>query len=320
MRGLQFDKAALAHIALIALLFGLQFALPDYHHLVFARVMVLGAYAVGYNLLFGYTGLLSLGHAMFFAAGLYGAGLTAFHLGWEAPAAFLAGLLFGFGFSLIVGLVALRTTGVSFMIVTLMFAQACYLLTFYFGAYTRGDEGITIPAPLRSFSAFGWTIDLASPSVRYNLGLLLLALAILVTFKLVRAPVGRVFVAVRENEERAKMLGYSTFRYKLAALVVSGTIAAAAGAAYALLFAYAGSTFASIQYSIYPLLWTLMGGVGTVAGPFLGTLLMFYLGDVSSGYTNAHLLVVGVALVLLILFFPRGILGTVRKRWLPWLP
>jgi branched-chain amino acid transport system permease protein len=201
-----------------------------------------------------------------------------------------------------------------------MFAQACYLLTFYLGAYTRGDEGITVPPALREFEAFGLPVNLASPAVRYNLALLLLALAILVTFKLVRAPVGRVFVAIRENEERTKMLGYATFRYKLLALVVSGTIAASAGAAYALLFAYAGSTFASIQYSIYPLLWTLMGGVGTVAGPFLGTLLMFYLGDIASGYTSAHLLVVGIALVLLILFFPRGILGTVRKRWLPWLP
>jgi branched-chain amino acid transport system permease protein len=320
MRRLQPDKAVLAHLALIALLFGLQFALPDYHHLIFARVMVLAAYATGYNLLFGYTGLLSLGHAMFFAAGLYGAGLTAFHFGWEAPAAFVAGVVSGCVFSVLVGLVALRTTGVSFMIVTLMFAQACYLLTFYFGAYTRGDEGITIPTALRSFTALGWTIDLTSPSVRYNLALLLLSFALFITFSLVRAPIGRVFVAIRENEERAKMLGYSSFRYKLAALVISGTIAASAGAAYALLFAYAGSTFASIQYSIYPLLWTLTGGVGTVAGPFLGTLLMFYLGDVSSGYTSAHLLVVGIALVLLILFFPQGILGAIRRRWLPWLP
>ena len=116
------------------------------------------------------------------------------------------------------------------------------------------------------------------------------------------------------------MLGYGAYRYKLLDLVLSGTFAAAAGAAYALLFAYVGSTFASIQYSIFPLLWTLMGGVGTVAGPFLGTLLMFYLGDVSSGYTSAYLLVVGIALVVLILFFPKGVLGTLRDRWLPWLP
>lgn len=320
MRPLHLDRAALFHIALIALLFALQFVLPDYHHLVLARIMVLATFATGYNLLLGYTGLLSLGHAMFFAAGLYGAGLSAFHFGWEAPAAFAAGLLAGLLFSVVVGLVVLRTSGVAFMIVTLMFAQACYLATFYFGSWTRGDEGITLPAALRRFDVFGFPINLASPVVRYNLALFLLAATLFTVFALVRAPVGRVLVAIRENEDRTRMLGYDVFRYKLAALVVSGTIAAAAGAAYALLFAYAGSTFASIQYSIYPLLWALMGGVGTVAGPFLGTLVMFYLGDVASGYTSAHLLVVGIALVLLILFFPQGLLGTVRKRWLPWLP
>jgi branched-chain amino acid transport system permease protein len=190
----------------------------------------------------------------------------------------------------------------------------------HFGDYTRGDEGFTIPARLRSFTAMGLSVDLADAGVRYNLALALLALAIAVTFVLVQAPTGRVLVAIRENEDRTKMLGYSSFRYKLFALVLSGTVSAAAGAAYALLFAYVGASFASIQYSIYPLLWTLMGGAGTVVGPLLGTLLMFYLIDVSSDYMRAYLLVVGIALVLLILFFPRGILGTARQRWLPWLP
>jgi branched-chain amino acid transport system permease protein len=87
-----------------------------------------------------------------------------------------------------------------------------------------------------------------------------------------------------------------------------------------LLFAYVGSTFATIQYSIFPLLWTLLGGAGTVAGPFFGTLAMTFFIDFSSEYTTAYLLVVGVALVLLVLFFPRGLLGTLREKWLPWLP
>ena len=313
-------RAALAHAALILVLLALQFLLPAYHVLTLSRVMVLATFAVGYNLLFGYTGLLSLGHAMFFAAGLYGAGLTAYYLGWVAPVAFLAGIFAGGMFSLAVGAVVLRTAGVAFMIVTLMFAQACHLLTFYLGQWTRGDEGLTIPQATRRFTFLGAAIDLTNPSIRYNLALALLALAIAVTFLIVRAPSGRVLVAIRENEPRTTMLGYDTFRYKLGAFVLSGTIAAAAGAAYALLFGYIGATFASIQYSIYPLLWTLLGGAGTVAGPFLGTLLMFYLVDLSSSYTSAHLLVVGIALVLLVLFFPKGLLGTVRERWVPWLP
>lgn len=314
------EKALALHLGLILLLFAAQFVLPEYHYLSLGRVMVLAAYAVGYNILFGYTGLLSLGHAMFFAAGLYGAGLVSYHLLWPAPAALATGIAAGLVFSLLVGLVALRTTGVAFLIVTLMFSQACYLAALYFSDYTGGDEGFVLPETARSFSALGIRVDLASTAARYNLALALLALSIGIAYTLVRAPLGRVLIAIRENESRTRMLGYDSFRYKLFAVVLSGTLSAAAGAAYALLFAYVGATFASIHYSIYPLLWTLMGGAGTVMGPFVGTLLMFYLVDITSAYTYAYLLIVGLALVLLVLFFPQGLVGSLRQRWLPWLP
>ena len=116
------------------------------------------------------------------------------------------------------------------------------------------------------------------------------------------------------------MLGYNPFRARLAALVLSGLYAGAAGAAYALLFGYAGATFASIQYSILPLLWVLLGGAGTTLGPLVGTALMFYLVDLASGVTDAYLLAVGAALIALVLFAPAGILGTLRRHALPWLP
>ena len=131
---------------------------------------------------------------------------------------------------------------------------------------------------------------------------------------------GRVFVAMRENEERSRLLGYSPFKYKLIALVISGAFAGTAGAFYGVLFGYVGATFVSIQYSILPLLWVLLGSAGTVLGPFVGTLFMFYLVDISSDFTSAHHLVVGVALLLLVLWAPKGILGTIRERWAPWLP
>ncbi len=127
-------------------------------------------------------------------------------------------------------------------------------------------------------------------------------------------------VAMRENEDRSRMLGYNPFTVKLAALVTSGLYAGVSGAAYAILFGYAGASFATIQYSILPMLWVLMGGAGTTLGPLIGTALMFYLVDLAGILTTATLLVVGVALLALILFAPKGILGTIRERWLPWLP
>lgn len=321
-------KAVALHVLVIAVLFGLNFVLPAYHHGVLARVMVLAVYAMGYNLLFGYAGLLSLGHAMFFAAGLYGAGLTMYHLQWGVPAAFASGLLAGALLSLVIGFMALRTKGVAFMIVTMMFAQVAYLLVYYFGTYTRGDEGLVIQQQARALEFGAMRLDLTNPTTRYMTALILFSVVLIVTFAIVRSSFGRVLVAIRENEERTKMLGYDTFANKLMATVASGAISAAAGAAYVILFGYVGSTLASVQYSILPLLWVLLGGAATTLGPLVGTLLMFYLidgsGDVlrtwAPGWNLSHLGIVGVALILLVLFFPKGILGTVRDRWARWLP
>ncbi len=315
----------LLHAGIIALLFALNFLLPDYHHGVLARVMVLAVFAMGYNLLFGYVGLLSLGHAMFFSAGLYGAGLTIVHLGWGVAAGFATGVAAGLVLSLAIGFLALRTTGVAFMIVTMMFAQVVYLMTFYFGTWTRGDEGLVIPQAARRL---GSGLDLTDPATRYMMALILFSVVLVATLAIVRSPFGRVLVAIRENEERARMLGFDAFAGKLSATVISGAICAAAGAAYAVLFGYVGASFASVQYSILPLLWVLLGGAATTLGPLLGTLLMYYLIDWSGdllkayapGWNVSHLGIVGAALVVLILFFPKGVLGTARERWVKWLP
>jgi branched-chain amino acid transport system permease protein len=304
------------HLGLLAVLFAAQFVLPPYHHTSVARIMVLAVFAMGYNLAFGYTGLLSLGHALFFAAGLYAAGLGIAQGGLTPGAGLIAGVVAGGVVAGVAGVLALRTQGVSFMIVTLMFAQAGFLTVLYFGAYTRGDEGFVLQGAQRIVAGF----DLSRPGPRYGAALALFSVALLGCLLVVRSRFGRVMVAMRENEERSRMLGYDPFRVKLAALALSGVYAGAAGAAHALLFGYVGATFASIQYSILPLLYVLLGGAGTVIGPFLGALAMFYLIDLSSSVTTAHLLVVGVALVALVLFAPKGILGTLRDRAARWLP
>lgn len=304
------------HIGVVALLLALNFILPDYHHGNLARVMVLACYAMGYNILFGYTGLLSLGHALFFAAGMYGMSLTVQHLGWSAGPAIIVGLASGLAMSLVVGILSLRTAGVAFMIVTLMFAQAGYLAALYFGEYTRGDEGFVIQKAARQIGG----IDLSDPMNRYLAALVLFAVCLFITLRVVQTGFGRVLVAIRENEERTRMLGYDVHRHKLLAILLSGTMSAAAGAGYGLLFGYAGATFASVQYSIFPLLWVLLGGAGTVLGPFVGTLFMFYLIDLSSDISTAYMLIAGLTLVLLTLFAPQGLVGELRRRTLRWLP
>ncbi len=309
-------KSAALHLAVAALLLAANFVLPDYHHGVLARILVLATFALGYNVLFGYTGLLSLGHALFFAAGLYGAGLPMQHLGLAAGPAFLLGIASGALVAALVGALALRTQGVAFMIVTLMFAQAGYLTILWFGEWTRGDEGFVLASETRRLLGF----DLTDPQTRYLCALALFLAAMTAVLALVRSPAGRVLIAIRENEERARMLGYDVRRYKLAAVVISGALAGAAGAGYGLLFGYVGATFASVQYSILPLLWVLLGGAGTVLGPLLGATFMHYLIDLSSAVTDAYMLIAGAALVILTLFAPAGLLGELRRRAAPWLP
>jgi branched-chain amino acid transport system permease protein len=308
------------HGAVIAVLLALNFLLPAYHHGLMARILVLATFAMGYNLTFGYGGLLSLGHAMFFAAGLYGAGLGIQHLGLGVPAAFLAALACGAALAFLAGLLALRTTGVAFMIVTLMFSQAFHLAILYFSAFTGGDQGLMLRPQQRRVETVLGTLNLTDPNTRYLVALALFTVVLFLMLALVRSGFGRVLVAIRENEERTRMLGYDTFSSRLAALVVSGTVCAAAGAAYGILFGYVGANFASVQYSILPLLWVLLGGAATTLGPLFGTVFMYYVVDIASGYTSAYMLVVGIVLILLVLFFRKGLLGTVRERWLRWLP
>lgn len=296
------------HIGVIAALAALYVALPVYHQSNLARILVLAIYATGYNLLFGYTGLLSLGHALYLAAGVYGAGLAMQFADTSPGVAFAAGVATAALVALVIGALALRTAGVAFMIVTLMFAQAGYLTIIHFNDFTRGDEGFVVNA-------------IANADTRFVIALALYTCCLVAGLFLVHSNIGRVWRALAGSEARVELLGYSPYRYKLGAFVVSGTMAGIAGAAYAILFGYVGATFASIQYSIFAVLYVLVGGAGVLLGPLVGTAIMFYLVDWIGELTSAWLFFVGLALVLLVSVLPRGLLGSLqyryRWRWLP---
>lgn len=308
------------HGAVLLGLFAVQPLLPDYQYMNVARILVLACYAVGYNLLLGYTGLMSLGHAMFFGAGMYAAGLPVYYHGVGALPALALGVAASALLAGVFGLLALRTRGVAFLIVTLMFAQAFHLTLLYFNEYTLGDQGFILSQTLKTLQVAGASLELSDPRVKYNAALAVFAVCLLLQLLLVRSPVGRVLIAIRENEDRTRLLGYNTFLARLLALVLSGAMAGAAGATYALLFSYVGASFATILQSIYPLLWTLLGGAGTTLGPLLGTALMFYLEDYARELTEAYLIVVGAVLLVLVLWAPKGILGSLRERRWKWLP
>ncbi|MEE3122957.1 MAG: branched-chain amino acid ABC transporter permease [SAR324 cluster bacterium] len=314
------QKTALLMAGILFLLFVLQFILPAYHHSTFSKIMVLASYAMGFNILLGYTGLMSLGHAMFFSTGMYTTGICVYHFGLTGIPALGIGVLCTVLVSMVFGLVALRTSGVSFLIVTLMFGQAVFLSILFFDQLTLGQDGFTLTKKLEPLVLGSASVSYTDPTFKYNAAWFLLALCLMITNLLILSPIGRVLIAIRENEERTQMLGYNTYLYKLFALTLSGTLSGLAGSVHALLFSYVGATFAEIHHSIAPLLWTLLGGVGTTVGPLLGTGIMHYLIDFTSGWTSAYLLIVGGILVLLVIWSPQGLMGMVRQKWLPWLP
>ncbi|WP_370879117.1 branched-chain amino acid ABC transporter permease [Gemmobacter fulvus] len=313
-------KVYALHLFVIAGLFALQFVLPPYHHNSVARIMVLATYAMGFNLLFGYVGLMSLGHAMFFAAGMYASGLAVFYLGVAPIPAFGIGIVASVALALFVGFAALRTSGMSFLIVTLMLAQAFWLSVLYFREITGGDYGLVIFNKVAPLTIGSFEISLSDPNARYNIGLLVFSTALLGCLAIVRSPIGRILIAIRENEDRTVMMGYHTFRYKLIALILSGSISGVAGSSYALLFGNIGSSFIDINQSINAILWTLLGGAGTILGPLVGSAAMFYLIDFSSGLTRSFMFIVGFVLLAIVLGAGKGVLGTIKSRWAKWIP
>ena len=311
-------KDLILHLSALSVLLLLELLgiFSDYHQGNFARILVLAAYGVGYNILFGYTGLLSLGHALFFSAGLYASGLSIYHLDYDIGQSIILAIGISAFISSLIGFLALRTIGVSFMIVTLMFSQIAYLSILYFGSITRGDEGFVIQQSSRIF----FSLDLSNPTIRYYSALLIFSLCIFINLWIAKSSFGRVLVAIRENSDRALMLGYNVQSYKLLSIIISGTISGFAGACYGILFGYVGASFATVSYSIFPLLWVLIGGAGTVLGPLVGAIFMFYLIDYASDITDAYMIIVGVCLLIVTLFARRGLLGELIYRFFKWIP
>jgi len=279
------------------------------------EVFILAIFALSYDLIFGITGLLSFGHAMFFAVGAYltgimlknssGALLPAFGL--LIVAAVLQALLFG--------LVLPRVKGVTFALVTLGFAEVFHITiqSRELAIHTGADVGLQGVIPPAFLSPANERLRL------YFIGLGILVLVYLLCRRFVDSPTGRVCIATRENEGRALMLGYNTFFFKLAALTVSSFFAGLAGMMHAVYQPIVSPGVASINFTVQALLMVLVGGIGTLSGAPIGAavlrLMTFYF-DKWFGQSSGFLL--GVVYVVLVLFVPYGIVGTWRLRGFKW--
>jgi branched-chain amino acid transport system permease protein len=288
---------------------------PKFWQGLLAQVFILGVYAMSYDLLMGYTGILSFGHAMFFGTGAYATGILLTHAGWALWQVTLAVLGVAIIQGLVIGVLSLRVRGVYLAMVTLAFAQMFFILAEAtdFRDLTGAEDGLHgIPIP-------AWMSPTDERLRFYYIALAFCVIMYLIARRVVESPTGRVMVAIRENEARAQMIGYNTFVYKLIAVTLSGTLAALAGLMNALWNVNANPAMLSVTTTINALLMVIIGGVGTLVGPLLGAGVLQLLGYwLNSTFGPRWPLIFGLVYILIVLFFPYGLVGTWRARGSGW--
>jgi branched-chain amino acid transport system permease protein len=268
------------------------------------KVMCFALFACAFNLLVGFGGLLSFGHAMFLGTAGYAAAHAAKVWGFPPEFAILFGTACAFALGIVTGLLAIRRQGIYFAMITLALAQ---MMFFYYlqAAFTGGEDGIQAVPRGRLFGF----IDLSNIWAMYVTVAVVFLGGFLLIYRVIHSPFGQVLKAIRENEPRALSLGYDTTRYKLMAYVLSGTLAGLAGATKSLVFQLASLTDVHWTMSGEVVLMTLLGGMGTIFGPVVGALIIIsmqnYLAQLGAWVT----VVQGAIFVLCVLTFRRGIVG-----------
>jgi len=291
------------------------------------KVMCYALFACAFNLLIGFTGLLSFGHAAFLGGAAYAAGHALKVWGLPTELGLLVGLVAGAVLGLVMGMLAIRRSGIYFSMITLALAQMLYFF-FLQAGFTGGEDGLQ-SVPRGKLLGF---VNLENDVTLYYVVLGIFVLAFLLIFRTVHSPFGQVLKAIRENEARATSLGYDTARFKLLAFVLSAALAGLAGATKTLVLGFATLTDAHWSTSGLVILMVLMGGMGTMLGPILGAFVVvalenkvgdigMFLGRVTgiewfNGLGEAVTVVIGLIFVICVMSFRRGIVGELDAWWL----
>jgi branched-chain amino acid transport system permease protein len=308
---------ARAHRVATAILFLLVFPFLMPYDALSVNILIFGLYAVGFNLLFGYTGMLSFGHAAFFGVGSYLAGISVVHAGWPWWAAIVAGIASSCLAGLLIGYLAIRTRGIYFSMVTLALAQIVYYVFYKAEHWTGGENGLR-GVKVEFIELPGISIDFINPLNKYYVILVFVALALWFVSRVLNSPFGAVIEAIRENEKRAAACGYDVAKAKLLVFVLSAGICGLAGALRALHLSIVPIDSLHYLQSGQAVMMCLLGGMGTFFGPFVGAAVFLYLEDVVTNLTRYWMGVVGLVFMIFVLFFPKGIWGTLMhqlERW-----
>jgi branched-chain amino acid transport system permease protein len=281
------------------------------------NILIFGLYAVGFNLLFGYTGLLSFGHAAFFGVGSYLAGISIVQAGIVWWLAILIGVMSATLAGAVIGYFAIRSRGIYFSMVTLALGQIVYYAFYKAEDITGGENGLR-GVKVEKIDIFGWSLNFMDPTTKYYVVLIFVAIALWLVSRVLNSPFGAVIETIRENDKRASACGYDVARSKWLAFVLSAGVCGLAGTLRALHLSIVPIDSLHYLLSGQAVMMCLLGGMGTFFGPFVGAAVFLYLEDVVTTATKYWMAVVGGIFMIFVLFFPRGIWGSVLhwlERW-----
>ena len=303
------DRRVAAGAAALALAAAVAPALPAYPLTLLTQATIVAILAMSLDVLLGYTGLPSLGHAAYFGVAAYVVGILTTERQVGFVGCLLAGVLLATATAALFGLLAIRATGVYFLMITLALGMVVWGLAFRWVSMTKGDNGITsIPRP-----ELGLPWSLAAPLPFFYFALVATVLAWAALGVLVRSPFGLSLKGIRESETRMRALGYNVWLHKYLAFVISGLFAGFAGVLWAWYNGFVSPVDVQLVTSVETLLMVALGGPGTLAGSALGAASIVFLKNFVSVYTKRWLLILGAVYIGVILFAPRGVLGAFRR-------
>jgi len=303
-------------LALIVLLVLLPRLVGDYFIYMTMHILVLSVFALGFNLLLGYTGLLSFGQAGFYACGAYGCAKMLLVIPSLLPGV-ICGVLFAGIIALILGFLCIRHTRIYFAMLTLCFGMMIYSLAWKWRTMTGGDDGLVgIPrAPLEIPGIF--SINMSSLGHYYYFVLIVCLLAIMLLYRIVNSPFGLTLQGIRDSESRIAFAGISVKNYRLIAFTIAGLYAGLAGALLPPLENTVTPPVAHWTHSAEPVLATLLGGIHTFAGPIVGAFLFYVIKDIIVRFTEYWLICLGAIVLALVMGLPGGVVSIFEKRLVP---
>lgn len=299
-------------IAFVAFLVAVPWLIPmllnKFWVSVIAEIMIWSLFAASVNLLFGYVGLLSFGQALYFGFGMYGVAIGVATLGLSFWPAFGLGIVASVAIALVSGIFAVRLTWHYFAIITVVFSLIFYFFAVSVKPVTGGDDGINFALP-PTFSIGGVTGSFSDANFQYFFILATVSLCFYLMHLVIRSPLGKAFVAIRDNDVRAALIGLNVYQIRLIAFVMAGFLAGVSGALFAFFGRYASASYMFYHVSGEAVVWAIVGGSGTLFGPIVGTTLFIVIRELVSTHWEHHALIVGVMAILVVILAPKGLVG-----------